>query len=587
MQKETTLVFTGLLGKADMFQNDFSFKMDKEENDNEEPVYVAVLRHKSLGLSATIREKKEETLYYRSQQVVNQWIQSWNMVNITANKLEPVRKIQEQWETLLSQSLDMDHTINLEKFKNNEPFESSIKYAELKSRLDSLVIPSPPKMGFLPQKPAYKEPEVTFLQKLQFKKRKIIQAYEKEYDKKLEAWQKIIERTEKAHTVKVTEYEKLLTSITMERDDLHQVIENERHNYEAERLQKNNATDILDINYQSKQANAVEEYIHLVMQKSEYPDFFPRNNTLEYIPETQTLYVSAELPHPDLIPKQKIIKLNKENNPEDVAEYSNEEFSLLYNDIIYKIILRTLHEIISADKADTIGSIGYNGWVRVLNRGNGRYEKICITSLFTTRATFEEINLQKIDPTLCFQYLHGMSSTPLTDLRQVETPMSIPVKNEAVLAVKKLLEPLDKGNNLANMNWHDFEKKLIDLLQWEFGTEAGEITMIHSSLENGIEALGTDSDPYQGGKTIFHIKRSIKPIAISTVRELFGQVIHEGAKNGILFTTADFSPETYEFAKNKPISLINGIGLLALFEKHGIKLRINLREAISLESWLS
>ena len=63
--------------------------------------------------------------------------------------------------------------------------------------------------------------------------------------------------------------------------------------------------------------------------------------------------------------------------------------------------------------------------------------------------------------------------------------------------------------------------------------------------------------------------------------------MHEGAKNGILFTTADFSMETYEFAKNKPLSLINGIGLLSLFQKYGLKLRINLREAISLESWLS
>jgi restriction system protein len=153
--------------------------------------------------------------------------------------------------------------------------------------------------------------------------------------------------------------------------------------------------------------------------------------------------------------------------------------------------------------------------------------------------------------------------------------------------VKKLLEPLDRGNNLANMNWHDFEKNLIDLLQWEFSTETNEIKLIHSSLETGIEAIATDSDPYRGGKSVFHIKRSIKPIPVSAVRELFGQVMHEGAKNGILFTTADFSPETYEFAKNKPLSLINGIGLLSLFQKYGIKLRINLREAISLESWLS
>jgi restriction system protein len=71
------------------------------------------------------------------------------------------------------------------------------------------------------------------------------------------------------------------------------------------------------------------------------------------------------------------------------------------------------------------------------------------------------------------------------------------------------------------------------------------------------------------------------------VKELFGSVIHEGAIKGILASTADFTPEAYEFARNKPISLLNGSTLLSLFEKHGYRLRINLREAVSLESWLS
>lgn len=535
MQKETKLVFTGLLDKSDLLQKDLTS----------------------------------------------------NLVQSTVNKLDTVRKMQEEWQNLLTKRLDKDHSLDLEQLKNKEPFELSQKYLELKSRLDPLIIPSAPKMGFLPPKPIYKEPEITFSQKIRLKKKKIIQTLEKEYDKKLEAWQKIIDRSETAYSSRLAEYEKILITMSAEREEIQHMIEKEALVYETERLQKNESTDILQINYQSKQAKAVEEYFQMVMQRSEYPDFFPRNIALEYLPNTQTLYISAELPHPVQIPNKKIITISNDNEREDLAEYGTDEFSLLYNDIIYKIILRTFHEIISSDKSETVGSIGYNGWVRVLNRGNGRYENICITSLFATRIEFEEINLHFVDPATCFQYLNGISSTRLSDLKQVETPISIPHKNAAVLAVKKLLEPLDRGNNLANMNWQKFEKNLIDLLQWEFGTESNEIKMIHSTLEHGIEAMGTDSDPYRVGKSIFHIKRSIKPIPVSAVRELFGQVMHEGAKNGILFTTADFSPETYEFAKNKPLSLINGIGLLSLFQKYGLKLRINLREAISLESWLS
>jgi restriction system protein len=587
MQKETMLVFTGLLDQTAQFQKDFSCNIDKEENELAEPMYVAVLRHSALGLSATIRERSESTLMSKSQQVLNQWIQHWNQRQVTVNKLEPVRRMQEEWQTLLSRSLDKVHTLNLEQLKNKVPFELSQKYMELKSRLDSLIIPLPPKMGFLPLKPVYKEPEITFSQKIRLEKRKILQAYEKDYNKKLEAWQKIIDRSETAYNSKIVEFEKIQILISEERQSIQEVIEKESLEYETDRLQKNENIDILQINYQSKQSNAVEEYFQMVMMRSDYPDFFPRNILLEYLPEMHTLYVSAELPHPMQIPKKKIIEISDEHPREDLAEYSAEEFSLLYNDIIFKIILRSFHEIFSADKSDAVGSIGYNGWVRVLNKGNGRYENICIASLFATRAAFEEINLQLVDPALCFHYLHGKSSTNLSELKQVETPISISHKNATNLSVKKILEPLDKGNNLANMNWHEFEKNLVDLLHREFSNETNEITTLHSSLENGIEAIETDTDSFRGGKTIFHIKRSIKPISVSSVREIFGQVIHEGAKKGILFTTADFSPETYEFVKNKPLSLINGIGLLSLFEKHGIKLRINLREAISLESWLS
>jgi restriction system protein len=128
---------------------------------------------------------------------------------------------------------------------------------------------------------------------------------------------------------------------------------------------------------------------------------------------------------------------------------------------------------------------------------------------------------------------------------------------------------------------------MISLLEKEFGVTGGEIIVMQSSLETGLEAYSQDPDPIRGGKILFHARRSIKPIPVFPVRELFGSVIHEGAVKGILVTTADFTTEAYEFARNKPIRLLNGSSLLSLFEKHGQKLRINLREAISLETWLS
>jgi len=48
---------------------------------------------------------------------------------------------------------------------------------------------------------------------------------------------------------------------------------------------------------------------------------------------------------------------------------------------------------------------------------------------------------------------------------------------------------------------------------------------------------------------------------------------------GILVTTATFGSNAYEFARDKPITLISGAELLGLLERHGHRAKINLAEA--------
>ncbi len=55
---------------------------------------------------------------------------------------------------------------------------------------------------------------------------------------------------------------------------------------------------------------------------------------------------------------------------------------------------------------------------------------------------------------------------------------------------------------------------------------------------------------------------------VEAVRDLAGALDHERASKGILVTTSDFTAAGYEFARGKPIELINGSGLLALIKEH-------------------
>ena len=65
----------------------------------------------------------------------------------------------------------------------------------------------------------------------------------------------------------------------------------------------------------------------------------------------------------------------------------------------------------------------------------------------------------------------------------------------------------------------------------------------------------------------------------SLLRDLYGTVVNEGAIKGILVTTAAYGPDAYEFAKGKPLTLLDGGNLLHLLDRHGHKAKIDLKEA--------
>ena len=68
-------------------------------------------------------------------------------------------------------------------------------------------------------------------------------------------------------------------------------------------------------------------------------------------------------------------------------------------------------------------------------------------------------------------------------------------------------------------------------------------------------------------------------MGVSAVRDLYAVVVHEGAIKGILVTASGFGSDSYEFANDKPLTLINGGELLYLLEKYGHKAYIDVGEA--------
>ena len=80
----------------------------------------------------------------------------------------------------------------------------------------------------------------------------------------------------------------------------------------------------------------------------------------------------------------------------------------------------------------------------------------------------------------------------------------------------------------------------------------------------GDQGVDVELKNQDGKRAIVQCKRYRTTVGSETVRELFGTLIHEKAAHAFLVTTANVSDAARSWAKNKPITLIDGETLVQI-----------------------
>jgi len=355
--------------------------------------------------------------------------------------------------------------------------------------------------------------------------------------------------------------------------------ERDRAAFLAEQTQKNQRIEERRQQYLAKDPGAIVDYCDMVLARSQYPDWISPSFELDYVADTGTLVVDYQLPAIDNLPRLKEVKYVQSRGEFKETAISASELNHLYDSVLYQIVLRTVHELFEADRADALAAVVLNGWVTATDRSTGQEATVCVLSLHTTKPAFLAINLARVDPKACFKSLKGVGSSKLFSLTPVAPLMQINKEDRRFVQAHGVADDLDEGYNLATMPWEDFEHLTREIFEKEFAQHGGEVKVTQASRDGGVDAVAFDPDPIRGGKLVIQAKRYTKTVGVSAVRDLYGTVLNEGATKGILVTTADFGPDAYEFAQGKPLTLLNGANLLYLLEKHGYKVRIDLKEA--------
>ena len=288
------------------------------------------------------------------------------------------------------------------------------------------------------------------------------------------------------------------------------------------------------------------------------------------------LGVNSILPNKNEVGKVKEVYYLK-NGEERERLYSEREFAKIYEDKLYLLALKSIDAIFSSDDEQLLTGVLYNGIIQDYSPTTGKLERKTILSVFVKKAQFEGIDLDHVDPKACFKALKGVSAAKLIDITPVNPVLVLDKNDQRFIEGREITT--HSGTNLASMDWQEFEQLVRQVLEMEFGKNGGEVKVTQASRDGGVDAVIFDPDPLRGGKIIVQAKRYTNTVPVSAVRDLYGTLINEGASSGILITTSDYGPDSYDFAKDKPLKLLNSGHLLALLQKNGMQGYIDLEEA--------
>jgi restriction system protein len=569
--------------------------------------YVAEIKHLGLGTYRVLKDLDSSILNKKVKAQFVKWDEQWHKtdqrkkataekevnLSLAEERTLEAKAIQDAVRNILQDTLEVDDTVNWESLKDFSEFKVPSPMDSLDSELKRIKEPNPPAFRTVreePRKESFK-PNLSLLDRLipAFRKVKIRSA-DLEFQNFFAAWERSAKETEQYNQNLQNEYEKQLAKVEKERDKLREQYVALEKEWESERTkfydlqqEHNQKIEALKRQYFNHDQMAIIEYCELVLNNSEYPDTFPKDFDIDYNPESKILLVEYVLPSPAQMPTLLEVKYIAAKKELKESHLSEAQVAKIYDETIYQITLRTLHELFEADKAEAIEAIIFNGWVEAINKATGKLVNNCIVSIQTRKEEFLEVELARVDPKTCFKNLKGIGSSKLSGIVAVQPIAQINKEDKRFVSSYGVAENINEGDNLASMDWEDFEHLLREIFEKEFNNNGGEVKITQASRDGGVDAIAFDPDPIRGGKIVIQAKRYTNTVGVASVRDLYGTVVNEGATKGILVTTADYGPEAYEFARNKPITLLNGSNLLHLMEKHGHKARIDLAEAKRLQ----
>jgi restriction system protein len=555
--------------------------------------YVADIMHIKYAEHKIIKDCDLAIVRQKVDKLIEKWKEMDNKEKNTEfahNKTLEIKKLNYKIKNILLDGLVQNIDV-FQHYKNNaeeELAELDVSIKSTKSAISKLKKPSLPKACVKlenPTRPLQSDfvAKYTIIHKvLPFLKSIADSKKKKEFERAYQLYEcncndvyKFNLEEENRYEKEFKKYSEELLEYQREKDRLIKNLQEDEKEYSSKKQEIEYKIETFKDNIINGKKEAIEEYCSLLLEYSAYPIEYDKNIILTC--NQDLLVIDYSFPSVDTFPSLVEMKFTKGKCVP--VQMTEKVFSKHYDDALYQITLRSIYEIFADKYLSFVNSVAFNGWVSALNKANGKIETNCILSIKTNREQITDIDFMNVSPKACFKSLKGVASSQLYTITAIQPIVALNRSDKRFIEHYDVGTEIDNSTNLASMHWEDFEHLIRELFEKEFSCNGGEVKVTQASRDGGVDAIAFDPDPIRGGKIVIQAKRYTNTVGVSAVRDLYGTVLNEGATKGILVTTSDYGGDSYEFAKDKPIHLMNGANLLWLLEKHGQHARIDINEA--------
>lgn len=357
--------------------------------------YNAELKEQARAAKARERQLKQAVIANNRERVAQE--KAVKAAHIVSQLAEveslnaQIKDVFDELDDLLDATLNVDDYIDLETLR--KPNSTAFDRPELEVAL------TPPPKPQLPSAPKYQEPPQP--KGLFGKKKKLEQAKleaQRTHATEKEEWDRRAARLQSA-------YESDFAEHTDAEDKRIKKLTKEKERFQRELNERNENVDQFITNLAYGDANAVQDYIAMVVENSNYPDHFVITHDFSFQPNDAELQMKVSIPSPSNFPSIKTYKYVKTTDEIRETPLPKTELKNRYCNAVYQVAVRSLHEVFEADRRGIIQTISLEVGTEEGDPATGKVGFIPFVGVSAEKSAFMEFDLSNVVPHATLKHL--------------------------------------------------------------------------------------------------------------------------------------------------------------------------------------